>query len=395
MSTGLSLVVAGIAAVLSLLIWRQVAELEAEARSLEERAATCAARPTPVEVEAPEERPPAPPEDRVQRDRPYLGDEGIDVSAAMRVSLQEIEGDGGIRSVRAGDPSLLAPDTIHVVNLWAVWCSACKDEMPDFKALFAARAGDWGERVRFAAIQVNDHSTPKDAYASWASMLPKGLLRLADRGQDAPLLKALRGGGEQQPLFFDELPVTLVLDCNRRVRWAKFERLGEGELRDLEQHIDRLRGELDTPRCRRQWCGNGRCEAGETGANRCVEDCGEPRPVSPGPVEAGTTGAEEIAAAPEVLEPPPQCPAHCARCTADGRCIPKLRGPAATSEGPEEPPSATSVPTPVTDRCGDGRCVAADGESRDTCCLDCGCQGSFDCRKGGDEKWACVPRLKP
>ncbi|MCA9661922.1 MAG: hypothetical protein KC486_26525, partial [Myxococcales bacterium] len=364
MSTGLSLVVAGIAAVLSLLIWRQITGLEAEARALDLRAASCAIAVAPVEVAAPEERPPAPPQDRVQRERPYLGDEGIDVSAAMRVPLQEVEADGGIRSVRAGDPSLLAPDTIHVVNLWAVWCTACKDEMPDFKALFAARAGDWGERVRFAAVQVQDHSTPRDAYASWAPMLPEGLLRLADRGQDAPLLQALRGGGEQQPLFFDELPVTLVLDCNRRVRWAKFERLGEGELRDLEQSIDRLRGELDTPRCRRQWCGNGRCEAGETGANRCVEDCGEPRLVSPAAVEEETTAAEEVTTSPEVLEPPPQCPAHCARCTADGRCIPKLRGPTATSGRPAEEPPSVSAPAPVADRCGDGRCVAADGESR-------------------------------
>ncbi len=382
LSAFLCLLIAASATVLSVVLWQELGRTEREITWAKGQAMACPA-PAPTVVEEVHQ---PPPEDRVQRERTYLGDEGIDISSAMGVELQHLDARAELRGARVGDRKILPPSTIHVVNLWAVWCQACKEEMPDFQRLFAARRADWGERVRFVAVQVNDLSAPKVAYEDWAESLPAETIRLSDRGHGAPFLQALRGRPGQQPLFFDELPVTLVLDCNRRVRWAKFERLVEGDLRDLEHHLDRLHAELleegPDARCQREWCGNGRCEAGEaSGADRCVVDCGE-RPVAVGPA---------VEVAPRPLDPPElvevpaaPCPAHCARCTAEGRCIPKLRG---ASE------AATPASAPDDTRCGDGRCEG--GEDSNSCCRDCGCPSSMDCRAAADQRYSCVPRLKP
>ena len=383
LSAFLCLLIAASAVVLSLVLWQELGRTERDIAWAKERAQSCTRAASTV-AEAPRQ---APPEDRVQRERTYLGDEGIDISSAMGVELQHLDVGAELRSARVGDPKILPPSTIHVVNLWAVWCGACKEEMPDFQRLFAAHRGDWGESVRFVAVQVNDLSAPKLAYEDWAESLPAETIRLSDRGQGAPFLQALRGRPGQQPLFFDELPVTLVLDCNRRVRWAKFERLVDGDIRDLERHLEILRAELaeegPDARCQREWCGNGRCEAGEEGAaDRCVVDCGE-RPIVAAPTADVAPWSPDTPDLVEVPEVP--CPAHCARCTAEGRCIPKLRG---------APDAATpATPQPEGVRCGDGRCEG--GEDSKSCCRDCGCSSSMDCRAAADERWSCVPRLKP
>lgn len=386
LSAFLCLLIAASSVVLSLVLWQEIARTERDIAWITERSLACTGAAPEGLGEPPRV---APPEDRVQRDRTYLGDEGIDISSAMGVELQHLGAGAELRSARVGDRRILPPSTIHVVNLWAVWCGACKEEMPDFQRLFAEHAEDWGESVRFVAVQVNDLSAPKIAYEDWAESLPAETIRLSDRGQGAPFLQALRGRPGQQPLFFDELPVTLVLDCNRRVRWAKFERLVDGDIRDLERHLELLRAELTyegpDARCQREWCGNGRCEAGEESAgDRCVVDCGE-RPTVAAPAGDVTPWVSDTPDLVEVPDPPQApCPAHCARCTADGRCIPKLRG-------------APEVATPAAQgdgvRCGDGRCEG--GEDSNSCCRDCGCASSMDCRAAADERWSCVPRLKP
>ncbi|HGG56353.1 MAG TPA: TlpA family protein disulfide reductase, partial [Nannocystis exedens] len=270
------LMLAGVSILFSLLIWRRIRRIEKEIARIQEVAASC--RGPRLAPHTGSHRPP--PQDRVQRERPYLGNEGVDISPAMQVRLEYLDESSELRSARVGDPRLLLPSTIHIVNLWAVWCGACKEEMPDFQRLFAENSSIWKDDVRFVAVQVNDLSAPKHAYESWASSMPAKTLRLSDRGQGAPFLEALRGTQSTQPLYFDKLPVTLVLDCNRRVRWAKFERLVDGDLQDLERHVERLRTELlevgPNARCNQIWCGNGRCEEGEGVAeNRCEEDCGD------------------------------------------------------------------------------------------------------------------------
>ncbi len=392
LSTFLCLLLTGVSVVLALLLWRQLGHTEEEIAKIQRIANACVAP-----RKAPKTRArPAPPQDRVQRERPYLGHEGVDISPAMRVRLEYLDEASELQSSRVGDPQLLPPSTIHVVNLWAVWCGACKEEMPDFQRLFAERSSDWGESVRFVAVQVNDLSAPKHAYASWASSMPANPLRLSDRGKGAPFLQALRGAQGRQPLFFDKLPVTLVLDCNRRVRWAKFERLVDGDIRDLERHVDTLRAELleegADAHCRQVWCGNGRCEDGEGVAkNHCVEDCGDyiarpPRAVEVLPVPVPVPAAALPAAA-DATHPP--CPPSWVR-SANGECVPKLRKairPDATSPIPAE--------RVVASRCGDGLCDPGGGEDSQSCCLDCGCLGSFECRLGAGDRESCLPGLKP
>lgn len=395
--TGLCLVVAAIAGGLALTMWRDLQAGLAEGRALAERAAGCAAGLSIAPAPSPSEPPtpaPAPPQDPVRRAGSYLGDAGVDVSALMRATITRLQGTE-LRSQRIGDPRLLRPGQIHVVNLWASWCSACKEEMPDLRDLFARR-GDW-EDVHFVALQVDDHSDPVDAYAAWREVMPAGALRLADRGQGGAVLAALGPADGHEALYYGALPTTLVLDCNRRVRWAMFERLDEGDLRDLESRLDALRAELSLPRCQQAWCGNGRCDPGEPG--RCPLDCGEvgadpqapasdpplilddpATPTCPGPACPSSPSS------PSSPEARP-CPSRCLRCTSEGRCIPRLQG-----APPElELPAAPSAPA----SCGDGRCDAADGETSATCCQDCGCHPSYICLADTAGVHACRPRLKP
>lgn len=166
---------------------------------------------------------------------------------------------------------------VVVLNFWATWCEPCRAEMPDFKALFARRA-DWGGAVRFLPIQIQDDSDPGRAYSGIERIMPPAPIKLADRAMGGPLAAAL-GSDAERTLFKGQLPVTLVLDCNRRVRWAHFSQLTDTNVADLERVIDQLRAELadDSPGawCRKEWPGNGRCEGKEaTPAGHVPEDCG-------------------------------------------------------------------------------------------------------------------------
>ncbi len=403
LSTFLCLLISAISVVLALLIWRQLRQAKSELARIQGLAATCRS----LQLAPPAELRPPPPQDRVQRERPYLGHEGVDISPAMRVRLEYLDESSELRSARVGDPHLLPPSTIHIVNLWAVWCGACKEEMPDFQRLFAKHSADWGESVQFVAVQVNDLSAPKHAYKSWASSMPAETLRLSDRGQGAPFLQALRGTQGRQPLYFDKLPVTLVLDCNRRVRWAKFERLVDGDIRDLERHVEALRAELQEKgadaRCRQVWCGNGRCEEGEgIAGNHCVEDCGNYIARLP-PVEVMPLPAADP---PSVLAvPDAPCPPAFER-SSDGRCVPKLQGvaprggsrpplPAKPGARAEQPLRPLGQLDQIAPRCGDGLCDPGGGETSRSCCLDCGCLGAFECRVGANDRASCLPGLKP
>lgn len=393
--TGLCLVVAAIAGGLALTTWRDLQAGLAAGRALAERAAGCTAglaNAPPIAAPYPSAPPspppaPAPPQDPVRRAGSYLGDAGVDVSALMRATITRVQGTD-LRSQRVGDPRLLRPGQLHVVNLWASWCSACKEEMPDLRALFARRS-DWQD-VRFVALQVDDHSDPVDAYAAFGEVMPADALRLADRGQGGAVLAALGPADGREALYYGALPTTLVLDCNRRVRWAMFERLDEDDLRDLESRLDALRAELPLPRCQQAWCGNGRCDPGELG--RCSLDCGEvgldPEAPSTDPPLLGDPPAPTCPgpACPEPA-PEPACPARCLRCTPEGRCIPRLQGAPPGIELPAAPSAPTS--------CGDGRCDPADGETSATCCQDCGCHPSYICLADTAGIHACRPRLKP
>lgn len=325
----------------------------------------------------------APPQDPPRNG--YFGTKGTDISPAMRLKLETLrEGKsaGKLESLRLGSQEVLPASTIHVVNLWATWCAPCKEEMPDFKAMFA-RHPEWGGDVRFLPVLVKDPNEPRKSYNDFSPSMPPSAVKLADRSYEEALVNAL-APDEKLKLFHGNLPVTLVLDCNRRVRWARFEQLVEADFAELERYIETFRKELsDTSYgawCTQEWAGNGRCEGKEnTAAHHSLEDCGELRRRG-----GGSATTTEV---PALISPPAAAPASNADCPAgmtrgsEGRCVPRLRGEV------RAPPAASE--SAAAKRCGDGKCEPARGESNQTCCQDCACNDPLVCRPDTNDEYRC------
>lgn len=301
----------------------------------------------------------------------YMGDLGVRLTTAtLKTPLDVLFADGELKQRRFGDPAVLRPGRIHVVNLWATWCTPCKAELPGLRALFERRKGSWGDAVEFVPIKVLDRGNPGDTYEAYRDLLPASRVRLTDRELDDPFIRSLRED-PARALFQGKLPVTFVLDCNRRVRWAQFKELGEVEMADLEDTLQRLVAERARPRspCRQKWCGNGRCEGNEAlaGPKFCELDCPQPRP------------------SPPVLRGAAECPEGCAQCDELGVC---------------KDPSASKKPTtrPIQQKvkflphCGDQHCDG--GESSETCCRDCECQEPLACNPTAKGIFECVAGLQ-
>ncbi|MBZ5710764.1 TlpA family protein disulfide reductase [Nannocystis pusilla] len=373
--TAVNLVFTGLGLLITIwLMGRRVDQHEQFTRLFAERQKACtpvASAGAPATVE-----PVQPPPRQDPAKSGYLGASGMDISPAMRLNLEAVPpGEVGklpLDTLRLGSPQVLPPRTIHVVNLWATWCDPCLAELPEFKAMFA-RHREWDD-VRFVPIQIKDHTDPLRSYQDYAGVMPPAPIRLADRTMSDALASALAAAGDNGGLYRGNLPVTLVLDCNRRVRWAKFEQLGEADFAALEPLVDRLRDELADTRpgawCSQEWAGNGRCEANErTAAQHSFEDCGPLRrrsgdlPGAPEVVEAEPVEPVAVTPPPEVL--PTTCPPRTR--LINGKCsrlqkIPELHV--------TEPASSS--------QCGNGVCDA--DESRSTCCQDCPCADRFVCK---------------
>jgi hypothetical protein len=330
---------AGLTIGLSLILLYAISLEQDELRRIDADSRRCvlAAAPPPPTVPAPGE----PPRSQPRGTSAYIP-LGTDIVALMRLELERLRPDGRLERVRLGAPGVLPPTSVHLVTLWAPWCAPCKQLLPALRDMLARRA-DWGRAVDFVPIQVLDATWPGEAYAGIAGLLPPTRVPLADRSQDNRLVELLRDPG--RALYTGDLPTTLLLDCNRRVRWAKDGALTPADAEDLERWISRLSDQIRyrEPECQQTWCGNGRCEPGE--ALRCEDDCGPPPPPQP-----------------------PPCPADCLQCDDQGRCLARE---AATG-------------------CGDRRCDP--GETTINCCVDCGCKGHNVCRPNVEKRMVCGPK---
>jgi hypothetical protein len=327
---------------LSLLLVRSIDAERARLAEATRVRATC--RRPPEAPEPPSVAPPGAPPSEPRGADAYIA-RGTDILPVMRLRLERVRPQAeGVDTVRFGDHEVLPADAVHVVSLWAPWCAPCKHLLPRLREMFVRRGGGWGTSVGFLPVQVRDATSPAQAYAAFGALMPGGRARLADRSQREDFVELLRAPG--RGLYTGSLPLTLVLDCNRRVRWVKEGALSPVDERDLERRIDEFVEELrsDDPRCKQRWCGNGRCEPGEQ--DRC-DDC-EPARVVP---------------------PPVVCPRDCLKCDPRGSCLVRAAaGPA---------------------RCGNGRCEP--GESPTRCCRDCPCKSPFSCRKNADRRHVCLP----
>ena len=383
----------------------------------------CEATPKVIRAEAPIIVDPealAPPQDRPRSG--YIGDRGTSIMPALQLVLVGWLGperEAEERTVRFGDQRVLPSETIHVVNLWTTWSLPAWGELSNLRALFE-RHPDWSVAVRFVPILVKDGGLSWEEYKLVSLEMPDTPVKLADRSQDEALLSAL-ALEEGTTLYHDALPVTLVLDCNRRVRWIGYGTSDSARLADIESVVERLRDELEDKRpgawCRQEWPGNGRCESGEDKPeHHSLADCGELKRKRPtcgnGAVERGETCddgnkvtddactnacrlptcgdaivqkgeecddgdrngddecAEDCRFIADIPPPKAECPAGRVR-AADGRCIPRLRG--ATERSPAAPAGIG---------CGDGACGAQ--ETPANCCQDCPCDPPLVCKVIGD-----------
>jgi len=380
-----NVIVAFAAALLVLLQWFEVTRLRALEGSARRVCPREIAAPAPLLVE---ER-----DDRMPEDRPtegYFGANGTQFTGeALLASLERVElgrSRGRAREVQFGDA--LRHDLVHVVNLWAPWCEPCVEELPRLRALFERRAATW-QRVSPVLVKVQDGANPRSAYERIERSVPRGAWLLADRSRDEALTGALRADPERT-LYRGDLPVTLLVDCNRRARWAAFTPLDDAVLADLERSIELLLAETREPgKCEKIWCGNGRCDGAED-PQSCPIDC--------------FTAVR--------VEAPVQVPARPAPMSAErecrrglvleaGRCVPeKGKCPegqvwkigqcrARCPTGQEFDARGACKPR---DPCGDGVCDPF-SEGPKTCCADCGCAEHQECREDARGELRCLFKL--
>ncbi|MBL9104746.1 MAG: TlpA family protein disulfide reductase [Myxococcales bacterium] len=240
-------------------------------------------RPAPVAAAAPSTAPPAPlpppppgASEASTPSRPYTFDPPLRLSGLSSLMFGALRTDGMLAGADLGEAFGAGPNLV-VLNVWGTWCPPCVRELPRLLELRERDA--WGRDIRFVPI----HLGPLDSQAGMARRLLAGLQLLVDTqpggGSLAEFL--VRAGVLRQ---VPGVPLTLVLDCQRRLRWLHI-----GEIVDtaeLESTLGELRKELSGPRCavtrpapapgelpQTGDCGNGRCDIARETCASCPVDC--------------------------------------------------------------------------------------------------------------------------
>lgn len=257
-----------------------------------------------------------------------LPDRGIRLTNLLAVDVQHVQPERPTAFLPLGDA--IKRQRVTVINLWAEWCTACKQEFPDLKDMF--EAAPWADRVRFVPLASQLQITPTAAHNEFAAIMPRTDHFLAEVVGSAAT-QALRADIEaarrrRRPVDtiaasdLSGLPITLLLDCRGELRLAHNARLTAGEIGVLRTMLDKLVAELGTDFCR------------------------PPRPATP-------------------------------------------KEPTADAEPTAGDPAAIPVQKPKA-RCGNNKCEEP-YESCRSCAQDCACPANNSCRQRTDSTYACLP----
>lgn len=297
------------------------------------------ARTSPAKAQTAEDRehetttPPVPPD--TQMAVPGTPDDDDALIEATRIPrvlaafAENVAPDGSVGNIPLRQA--IEAKRVTVINLWATWCTPCKAELPEFARMFAENR--WGADVRFLPLMVRDPVDARAAHRQVAGLMPPFKNFLVDRDLDVnPLAGLIAAKLLPQEL---DLPVTLLVDCQRRVRKVYRQALTTPEeFAELAAEIKHLRQQLG-----RRYC--------------------------------DTTPDPDPTPAIQISTPPPQA------------AVPT-------------PGKRKSVPTPVPTaggpECGDRVCDRKHGETC-LCKQDCPCARDESCQ-ARDHDMVCLPAVK-
>lgn len=131
-------------------------------------------------------------------------------SAAPDAALQSLNGEStSIAELNQGKPLYL--------NFWASWCGPCVSELPDVDAL----AHEYGDRITFAAVSVDDNAADARAYIERA-----GLTLNVYTGD----INTLNSGYD-----LSAIPVSVLIDQNGNILAKRVGSMSKAELEEFLQ----------------------------------------------------------------------------------------------------------------------------------------------------------------
>ena len=110
-------------------------------------------------------------------------------------------------------------DKVTLINLWALWCAPCREELPRLQNV----SENYGEDISVIGINIGDDLKKTTSYIQEA-----GLLFPMYWDESGDLLTALK---------IPSVPATLAVDPDGKITWFHLGALSEQE---LKQQVERL-----------------------------------------------------------------------------------------------------------------------------------------------------------